>query len=365
MRRGLQNLILSLASVAFALGASELGLRVLGFENPYTAALYPKAMHDGASPSGLRAGFVGSFPHSEIHGRIAINSKGLRDVEHSYERAGGPRILALGDSFSFGHGVELQESYLALLEQELRRAHSPRTEIVKAGAPGTDPATYLRFYGSEGWKYRPDLVLVSVFVGNDLLVRRQPGPAGASPSSRRRVGSFKTFLRNNSVFYAVVVDRLKSVPAIRGLLNRTGIAHGVIGEEVILVLKKEYDAHERRRFEETLSLLDQLRSAVPAIALVIIPTREQVDAVRLGVALRVVGFSRDQVDPELPNRRLREFCAARGIPCIDLLQAFRARHASVPMYGEVDAHFSLAGNAAAAQEVARGLEPLLASLELR
>ena len=74
--------------VALVLGLvlAESFLRVWSHPEKYNLAKYPKKLFTRESPSHLRPGFIGHFPKSEIHGKIEINSKGLRDLETSYHR---------------------------------------------------------------------------------------------------------------------------------------------------------------------------------------------------------------------------------------------------------------------------------------
>lgn len=92
------------------------------------------------------------------------NSHGWRDVECDYKRTPGrARIVALGDSFTFGHGVDYGERFTERLEDQLAD-----TEVVNMGvcAYGTDQE--LLAWESEGQRYSPDVVLLTVFLGNDL-----------------------------------------------------------------------------------------------------------------------------------------------------------------------------------------------------
>lgn len=90
------------------------------------------------------------------------NARGLRDGEHAFERPNGTkRILVLGDSFTFGAGVDYGERFTELLEHEGR-------EVINLGvnAYGTDQE--LRLYELDGVRYEADLVLLVTFLGNDL-----------------------------------------------------------------------------------------------------------------------------------------------------------------------------------------------------
>src|SRR3989344_9377246 len=72
-----------------------------------------------------------------------LNSHGYRGREFSLEKEPKTkRILVLGDSFTFGHGVSDQNTYPFLLEQELRKKLQ-NIEVINAGyADGFSPDSY-------------------------------------------------------------------------------------------------------------------------------------------------------------------------------------------------------------------------------
>lgn len=76
------------------------------------------------------------------------------------------RILALGDSFTFGEEVRDEEAYPAVLERLL-----PATEVVNLGVHGYGHGQMLLYLEEAGESLEPDLVLVG-FVGDDM--RRTP-----------------------------------------------------------------------------------------------------------------------------------------------------------------------------------------------
>jgi hypothetical protein len=96
--------------------------------------------------------------------RLSSNSRGVRGLrEYAYERsAGAPRIVVLGDSFTFGEEVSDDETYAAQLEQML-----PGAEVLNLGVHGYGHDQMLVYLQEEGVRYRPDVVLLG-FLPDDM-----------------------------------------------------------------------------------------------------------------------------------------------------------------------------------------------------
>jgi lysophospholipase L1-like esterase len=77
----------------------------------------------------------------------------------------GPRLLALGDSTTFGVGVEDRETWPAVLERRLRDEGIP-AEVINAGVPGYTAYQGKVFLERRGVALRPDIV-VCCFGFND------------------------------------------------------------------------------------------------------------------------------------------------------------------------------------------------------
>jgi len=90
-----------------------------------------------------------------------INSAGLRDNEISKEK-NKPRIIALGNSCTFGWGVESDLIYASRLEQIFEYHY----EIINAGVPGYSSFQGQVFFESELLNLNPDYVLI-LFGWND------------------------------------------------------------------------------------------------------------------------------------------------------------------------------------------------------
>jgi lysophospholipase L1-like esterase len=141
-------------------------LRVFGAKVLPRPDLY---LEDPVVGKRLRPGWTGD----EFGAPVAINSKGLRNRETPYEKpAGVYRILALGDSWTFGFRMAEPDAYPRQLERLLRESLAARgdtrtVEVINTGVVGYSTDQEAAFLTSEGWKYQPDLVLVNFYPVND------------------------------------------------------------------------------------------------------------------------------------------------------------------------------------------------------
>ena len=108
----------------------------------------------------LRKGLRGfrQFPGSTV----SSNSRGVRGVaEHEPgPHPGRLRIVALGDSFTFGEGVGDEQTY----PQRLQELLGGGAEVVNLGVHGYGHDQMLLRLREEGLRYQPDLVLLGFYV---------------------------------------------------------------------------------------------------------------------------------------------------------------------------------------------------------
>jgi hypothetical protein len=108
------------------------------------------------------------YETNEFRFTAQINRLGFRGREWSTQRAPDRiRILAIGDSFTYGWGVELDETWPKRLEKNLRRS-GLSVEIADLGKVAADPVDYARVAARAVPAMRPDLVIVGVAQGDDL-----------------------------------------------------------------------------------------------------------------------------------------------------------------------------------------------------
>jgi lysophospholipase L1-like esterase len=102
---------------------------------------------------------------------VRLNALGFREPRlPSPKPPGVLRVVALGDSFTQGYGVEEDEAWPRRLEAALDARHPGRYEVMNLGVPGTNPRDHLGHLEDPGLAYQPDVVLVTV-MGNDVQER--------------------------------------------------------------------------------------------------------------------------------------------------------------------------------------------------
>jgi len=115
--------------------------------HPYIGFLYP-AHHQGEIVSG------------NFRFTYKTDGYGFRNRWPWPERVD---IVAVGDSLTFGYGVEDNEAWTTLLDARL-----PRSHVLNLALIGAAPQQYFRVYERFGSTLKPKLLLFGLFPGNDV-----------------------------------------------------------------------------------------------------------------------------------------------------------------------------------------------------
>ena len=113
----------------------------------------------------MKPGSSGAWKTEEFIEVSKINSLGLRNEEIS-PRKEKFRILVLGDSFTFGHGVDLGQSYPKELERLIKDFYREDVEVINAGIKGYDFDQEYRFFTTRLIDLEPNLLIVTLGQGD-------------------------------------------------------------------------------------------------------------------------------------------------------------------------------------------------------
>lgn len=164
MREAHKNSLLALASVVLAVLLAELAVRI---------ALPAPGFYPVKSPPGLliphlergyayAPGFEGRILTDDYDIRVETNSLGLRDAE--MDARSPVDVLAIGDSFTVGFGVEASEAWPSRLEVHLKAAGGDRPSLrVLNGAVSGYSIVQIQLLLAELLELKPRLVVLGLY----------------------------------------------------------------------------------------------------------------------------------------------------------------------------------------------------------
>lgn len=356
---------------------TEVGLRWVGLAT-HSPSGYPVGMYVGDADVTfkLAADFMGPMDLPEGPVVIQTNSHGFRDDPFEPKTAGTFRILALGDSFGFGHGVEVDEAYPEILEGLLVEP-GRSVEVFNLGVPGYNTRQELAQLRQIGASLEPDLVLLGCYLGNDLsgnLERREALPRprhGVLVAADLGEAEWRVTLRADLNQYSRAYRTYQSWRRNRDLRLLAEVEDGIKGAACelldwsagfameMLLAEPTPDAIEATRL--TLEALDAMHVyctdtlGVPFVN-VLIPSPVQYHPAGLEAIGKECGIDIAIYDLDRPNRDLLAAGAAAGYTVLDLTPALRDRTRQDPatlLFSDV--HLNEIGHLLAAAEMTRHL----------
>jgi lysophospholipase L1-like esterase len=298
-------------------------------------------------------GSVWRFTSPEYTATYAINRDGFRDdLAWAPRKAEGTtRILLLGDSFTFGQGVDLSETWPVLAERELEGL---AIDLLNAGIQGMDTRSQLTLLRRLVQRYDVDGVVLG-FLINDLytnLRRPSQGAVGelqVGKSPREPPTVFRTLDQTRSLHLLTLARRI--VQSIDAGYIALYLAAPERGE----YLRPPLSGRPLRQLQITEELLREMAAFCDSLgkpfAVISLPQQFQVLYQRSG--------RRDEsVDASYYDRHFAQVAKSSGFAWVPALPAVvAAPEASGDLFYPLDGHFTPRGTAAVARVVARHLIP--------
>ncbi|HJP19862.1 MAG TPA: tetratricopeptide repeat protein [Nitrospinota bacterium] len=169
----------------------------------------------------LKANFRGNFLFHDIPYVIETDDKHLRTHKKiDYKKQPGTyRILCLGDSIFFGLGANNNETYSYYLENILNDQNKNVSfEVINVGVPGWGPLEYYTYMKNEGYKFSPDLVIISRFVDDLTMISPDDIQFGSIQHETTGKNKIRIALKNMSIslndtsFIRFIMNRLSDLP---------------------------------------------------------------------------------------------------------------------------------------------------------
>ena len=144
------TIILSLVVVNFFIPLAPPPFFMRGSNNPQLKDELIKNYHKRFE------GFPFKIPPTDV----SISSQGSRDRVYSLSKPFDVlRIICIGDSFTFGWGVEAEESFPKVIERTLLK-NGRRTESINLGIPGNNILNDIEILKTKGLSFNPDAVVI-------------------------------------------------------------------------------------------------------------------------------------------------------------------------------------------------------------
>lgn len=164
LRRFAFRVVGLMIAFAFICAAGETALRLAAPQK-----ILPRYVTD--SGFGVKVHWPNLVTHhstGEYRIEIRTNSLGMRtDREYPFAKPPGTyRIVGVGDSFTIGYEVEVEDCYLSRVERALLDG-SRAAEVLNLGVSGFGTAEELIMLRERGFKFGPDAVVVGYF-DNDI-----------------------------------------------------------------------------------------------------------------------------------------------------------------------------------------------------
>lgn len=274
---------------------------------------------------------------------IKTSSLGLRNDE--LQKSNKPRILVLGDSFTFGYGVENNETYVNLLKGLFNNS----IDFINAGyASGYSADTEYVYLKKHGLKLSPDIVMLGFFIGNDIsdIMSNNHGIEDdeiknvssniyyIDDSNRLRVkGLEKKWYYNTNVYL--------SMKSHAYIFFKTRIRQIFQGRELVegTIYNEERNEKLSGAINNTKDLLIKMNKITNesnvGFVIILIPTREQV------YNTKIFDKKGSKLDLEKINLEFISFFESNGINYIDLLPYLRNEE---NIYFKTDPHWNKKGH---------------------
>lgn len=290
------------------------------------------------------------------------NSFGLRgERELLTKEQNEQRIVVLGDSFIHAAQVEYERTMCCKLEKLLNmqpqismpaRSYS----VINAAMSGWTPTNERIFLEKNIQFLKPDIVLLFLYVGNDfgetinqLEKDKKNLLAEQNPIHVRVLRVLKLIAMNHSKLFTFFYQRVTKANWPMGRANQP------FHNENVNVFKEEYNQEIKKAFRVVESELIKTRNICREnnikFYLMIVPTKEQIDSLKLQETIDFLKIDMKRIDLAKPQKLLIEFSEQNNIAALNLLDTLKEAGKTNPVYFDIDSHWNAAGNSVVAEAV--------------
>ncbi len=316
------------------------------------------------------------FNHPEYSVEYAINRHGFRDErEHPVPKPEGrTRALLLGDSFTFGQGVNYEEVWTVIAERRLDSLRPNAVELVKVGLQGADQRTQRIMLDRLLTATESDVVII-VFLINDLYSNVPYEPPGPDRPAVADAGATQTVptLASTSpdTAWQQMREQVFTRGGLLGKLHLMALARRIVtafdaGYNFMYAaapsrggyLRLPLDEEPRRQLEITEDLFRDIavycRQYGKPLIVMSLPQQFQ-------VLYRRTPEDAGGIDVSFYDRHFSQVAAEHAFSWIPLLDDFLADPNPRRLFYRLDGHLTPAGNELVARTFLEKVVPLIDS----
>lgn len=332
---------------------------------------------------------------NEFNVQYHINELGLRDYPVKKEKSEDEyRILFLGDSFTEGQGVQIEDTMVKKVEDLLNQQSFSTDEsppnrhfrTINAGAAGYSTLLEYLYLKNKGIELNPDLVIVNLNVTDfteeranlKYTVRDETGEITGVFIERKKhlPGKLDNFLVSNSFIYNLlltneekiiktkdkIVTKIARKPQPEHTKNNTDFTPGDINRDLFVITRDVGEGQFRELFdpiaERILQIKDFLDRSRVKFILVIIPNGHQINQYQWQEGRTAWKLTNSEY-PNKINTELANFSKRYNIFFVDPtdnLKDFSSKNPQIKLYYDFDGHLTKEGHRVVAQSVFKFLQ---------
>jgi SGNH hydrolase-like domain, acetyltransferase AlgX len=346
--------------LAIQFGVFEAALRMWG-SSEAAPAFQGLFTGDPAIGYRLKPGAHVRFTTAEFDTDIAINATGVRDEEPLGPKAPDERrIVILGDSLVLSVQVAWGQTFGELLEARLNaRSSGHHYRVINAGVQGYGPVEELLLFRSLAATLQPDLLIETLFVGNDAeeaVTSASKLKADSRPAASAVGESLSTRLRR-------IVRRSMVLQVLRlRVVSATERFSGALGTPEPPL--QSYAATPAPRIAQGLTITRECVAEIASTAsasgartaVMLMPARFQIDDADFGRLKEAVAQSGGELVRDAATSRFDAALAGLPLPRLDVLPALRAALPGPDLFFQQTVHLTPRGHEIVADALDRFIQ---------
>lgn len=354
LKRTFSALALLIVSITICLAISELIVRKL--------RLVPTTSIQAKNLTADKLSYIPNskwqYVEPEFSEDVHINSIGYRDQEVSFDK---PSILFLGDSQTYGTGVQFGERVSELVNSYLRsKCPAPNNhQVVNISMPGASTRkelAMLREILAKGLKVDHLFLMI---VSNDYhqnyqeeLLENVDNDSKHTFTLKEKSIKLARTIRYESHLLLASLKALSEVPWFRRIYAESKILGG-LGEILNTDILYYNNPKIQNQILITENYIQQIANIAPT-TLVLVPDRYRYDLSLQKIIARSFAkrnIDKNLIDFDLESKMLKQLSENQKLELIDPISSFRSANNTASMYYPINGHLTKNGHSLLASDI--------------